>query len=332
MLGTWRFFLAICVVASHLCPRVFGVHFGSYAVFAFYICSGYLMTKIINETYGYSILGVARFILNRFLRIYPTYWTLLALALLLGAVNGLLIRATVWTAPYMPITMQDWLKNLLIIGLNPGLTTPIESNPAALTTAWSLSVELIFYALISLGFSRSRVVTIIWFACSLVVTCAMIFLEYDFAHRYFPFAAASLPFSMGAILHWWRPKLPSWSLGCLLLSFILILVLGANGTVNSTFAGMYIALFLSFLIQGELIKVSCANTKIKETDNILGDLSYPIFLIHMVAGFFAVAIVGVKTDLWILGLGLCTSMAVGFLVITFIEKPIKRIRAQVRSG
>jgi len=47
---------------------------GVYAVFGFYILSGYLMTLILHSGYGYSWSGVRRFALNRFLRIYPIYW------------------------------------------------------------------------------------------------------------------------------------------------------------------------------------------------------------------------------------------------------------------
>jgi peptidoglycan/LPS O-acetylase OafA/YrhL len=43
---------------------------GGYAVFGFYILSGYLMTLIMQKNYGYSRGGVARYAVNRFLRIY----------------------------------------------------------------------------------------------------------------------------------------------------------------------------------------------------------------------------------------------------------------------
>ncbi len=70
MFGTYRTFLALMVVALHLG----GLSMGGYAVFGFYVLSGYLMTLIMQNNYGYSALGFYKYALNRFLRIYPIYW------------------------------------------------------------------------------------------------------------------------------------------------------------------------------------------------------------------------------------------------------------------
>ena len=51
MFGTYRTLLALMIVALHLggVPVI-----GGYAVFGFYILSGYLMTLIMQTSYGYS--------------------------------------------------------------------------------------------------------------------------------------------------------------------------------------------------------------------------------------------------------------------------------------
>lgn len=71
MFGFLRLWLAVMVVVGHLfwLPDI-----GRYAVFNFYILSGYLMTTVMHESYGYSSQGVGKFVGNRFLRLYPTYW------------------------------------------------------------------------------------------------------------------------------------------------------------------------------------------------------------------------------------------------------------------
>jgi peptidoglycan/LPS O-acetylase OafA/YrhL len=43
------------------------------AVFAFYTLSGYLMTRVLNERYGFTAAGTAAFALNRVLRLWPVY-------------------------------------------------------------------------------------------------------------------------------------------------------------------------------------------------------------------------------------------------------------------
>lgn len=56
---------------------------GIYAVFGFYIISGYLMTLVMHESYAYTARGRIRFALNRFLRLYPQYWTAALISMLL---------------------------------------------------------------------------------------------------------------------------------------------------------------------------------------------------------------------------------------------------------
>lgn len=70
MFGFYRVYLALLVVAHHL-GGLTGL--GSYAVFGFYMLSGYLMTFIMCRNYHHTTTGFLKYSLNRFLRIYPTY-------------------------------------------------------------------------------------------------------------------------------------------------------------------------------------------------------------------------------------------------------------------
>ena len=61
MFGTYRTLLAVMVVFLH----IGGVPvLGGYAVFGFYILSGYLMTFIMQNNYGYDRSGLAKYALN----------------------------------------------------------------------------------------------------------------------------------------------------------------------------------------------------------------------------------------------------------------------------
>jgi peptidoglycan/LPS O-acetylase OafA/YrhL len=80
--GTWRFFLAFLVVISHLWSDM--IHGPSaYAVWAFFVLSGYLMTLVLTTKYGTDAEGVREYAFNRLLRIYPLY----AVAFILGLVT-----------------------------------------------------------------------------------------------------------------------------------------------------------------------------------------------------------------------------------------------------
>jgi len=55
---------------------------GTIAVFAFYTLSGYLITRVLNERYGFSTRGTVIFLLNRVLRLWPAYLAILGLTLI----------------------------------------------------------------------------------------------------------------------------------------------------------------------------------------------------------------------------------------------------------
>ena len=77
MFGTYRTLLAIAVVATHF-GGMSGL--GLVAVFGFFSLSGFLMTLLVNGPYR----GRPRaFLLNRFLRLYPLYWGVVSITLIL---------------------------------------------------------------------------------------------------------------------------------------------------------------------------------------------------------------------------------------------------------
>ena len=58
---------------------------GSIAVWLFFMISGYLVSKILYETYQNR---PADFVLNRFLRLFPAYWTVLIFGFALLLLSG----------------------------------------------------------------------------------------------------------------------------------------------------------------------------------------------------------------------------------------------------
>ena len=62
MLGTLRFTLAWIVAAAHLERTIWN---GTYAVFSFYIISGYLMCLVMNERYGFSAKGLRFYLVKK---------------------------------------------------------------------------------------------------------------------------------------------------------------------------------------------------------------------------------------------------------------------------
>src|SRR5678815_2707247 len=115
-MGIYRTFLALLVVVTHLAGG-FGTYAGPVAVFAFYTLSGYLITRVVQRTYSNGIAGLGAFAINRFLRLYPSYWvvTLVSLAIVLAFPR---LAMELNDALQLPRGKFDTLAQVTIIGLH----------------------------------------------------------------------------------------------------------------------------------------------------------------------------------------------------------------------
>lgn len=278
MLGIFRYVLALMVTMSHLWTSLAGWS-GVAAVFGFYVISGYLMTSVLNQSYGFSPKGLGRYGLNRFLRIFPTYWFVLVLAVIVVAV----IPRDAFLTNYklsMPREIMDWLPNLFIVGLLDG---PVK---VLIPPAWTLDIEILFYVLMGLGLSRNRFLVTCWFALSAFYTLWLVIDGAEFVDRYVSYAAASLPFSMGAMAYMYRNFLARYlslpvpvAAGCF---FAAVVVAKLEWLGDPLYIGFYLTLLASFLLLVSLIKVDSAqvSASLQSIDRMLGNLAYPIFLCH----------------------------------------------------
>lgn len=112
MFGTWRLILAFEVFVFH----VVGIPvIGRYAVISFFVLSGFLMTAIMHQSYGYCAKGLGAFAANRALRLYPNMWfaclvTLLGIAWFGEAESYGFLKALSY-----PATWQEWAQNFSLI-------------------------------------------------------------------------------------------------------------------------------------------------------------------------------------------------------------------------
>lgn len=326
MFGTYRTILALLVVATHLGPVA---NVGPYAVFAFYVLSGYLMTAILHRTYGYSARGLLRYGANRLLRILPLYW----LAALLG-VAGVLLLGEPAARRYheamglvMPTT--DVLRNLALVLT---VDTPTRWVPPA----WALTVEVFYYALIGLGLSRWRWGTVLWFCGSLVYTAYLVFGGAAFSYRYFPLAAASLPFSLGALVFHLRQHLHGPATSSLVtasvvgLFFLNVMSAPLGGTEVwrlQFYANLVLAAGCVYCLAGLTVP------RHRRTDAALGDLSDPVYLMHYAAGMGVVllGVGGTRGEWSFLAVGAVLTLLLGWLASAILEPAIQAVRNRVRG-
>lgn len=331
MFGTFRTLLALAVVFDHLGGARY---VGPYAVFGFYTLSGYLMTLIMHQSYGYTPAGMVRYGLNRWLRIFPLYY--LAAACSLGLI--LLIGEAEVRAFHESIGLPNDLHELL---RNAFLILSINTETRLVPPAWALTVECFFYIVIGLGLSRTRTVTWIWFALSIAYTLYLVAGSASFSYRYYTIAAASLPFSMGALIFHLRttgfryfatvsqPRLLWTLLGLLVANYVI--AIHSDRTTATTYC-FYFNLFLMGLIVSHLARQSLNADR--RLDKIIGELSYPIYLIHFQAGMLVTFLVpSLSRGEWpFLFASIPVIIGASWLLHRMVETPIELLRGNIRNA
>lgn len=283
MFGIYRTLLALAVLVQHLAsiPLI-----GHFAVCGFFVLSGYLMTAIMHKTYGYSHYGRLAYLLNRCLRLFPTYWLICLLTIGLVLFYGEATTRAYHSAIFLPSSPADIVANASLIfpALSPKWIEPRLAPPT-----WALTLEIVFYVLIGLGVSRSRRSTLIWLAIGAVYVGATFVLEFGHESRYSYIPAASLPFSIGALLFHYKNQtariaafVPGHALAWLPLYLILALLAQYNQRA-----------FIEPLFFANIALHALIITKLRDTarngwmfrvDKPIGDLSYPVYLGHYQAG------------------------------------------------
>lgn len=313
-LGTWRFFLAVLVAISHLWEGM--IHGpAAYAVWGFFILSGYLMTYVLCFKYGTSKIGLRDYAFNRFLRIYPAY----AVAVVAGALTlYVLPKIDVFPSALnpqflSPHTTIEWLSNIFLLPIStPGLFVPV---------AGALAVEVGAYVLMPLmAVNRSAA----WLG---FILSAALNLKYglgldSFGERYSGFLTCFMAFSTGSLLSqysellsWFRaPRLSPtlWVLHCLIWLWF---------PYWPWTYGLYASLLLS-----AWVVLSLAPVKQSRVDQWLGDMSYPIYLFHTTAAIWLVAIGMQMRSFSFFCVAFVITMLVSWLVIRLVDEPLAGLK------
>jgi peptidoglycan/LPS O-acetylase OafA/YrhL len=345
MFGTYRTLLALAVVATHLL-RIPSL--GPHAVHGFFILSGYLMTTIMHRSYGYTLRGVGSFALNRSLRLYPTYWAVLAIILTTMMIWGGGQLRSFHSAIYFPASWSEWAQNLSLIF---PAQIPMEMTPRLVPPAWALTVELFYYILIALGISRSRKTTLVWVAASLGYLLFTHIHNLGYDSRYVHMAAGSLPFSLGALIFHYQDVLGKRLQR--LANFRFLSVLGAGFVLNSLVAAMAkhflhsealqtLCLYLNLPINFLCVAILMTKPKLPiafKIDKRIGDFSYPVYLSHWYAGFLASMLLfghparGLSPEgLASFALASIICIGISLLTIRLVDHPVERMRSKVKAA
>jgi peptidoglycan/LPS O-acetylase OafA/YrhL len=353
-----RFYLSCTVVMSHLWANAFGGS-GSYAVCGFYVISGYVITMVLQKRYLVIEHGLKKFWINRFLRLYPTFFTitvfgyivtrlapieadsLVGLALPESAKGKFYIETAGMPAAWPALA---YIPNFTMLGLQlPVLwSAPVSFAP----TAWSTNVELYYYLVLSLGAAASFKNAFRFFiiALGLASILPVIFILHEagqlqygswypgfyvspFGLFYRTFLGWSFFFAVGC-LSYFRPKLRLPTVARLAL---LAICLGFPFVYASNPYAM-ITLRMCFGIVAAMTLMSFSDDRGQPLIRFLGDLSYPLFLIHWPTAILVSYLTGMpKNGPLFLACSLTLSIALSSAIVMFVERPIELFRWRNRS-
>ena len=176
-------------------PLVIVDQFGQLGVMVFFLISGFIITHVARSE------NPLRFCIRRVFRIYPAYWLVVFAVFAFG----------LFDSPFDYSALQNWRNVLRIATITNYLHDPQNT---VLGVAWTLQIEVMFYALIACVtplIRRSPLLT-------LGVELAFVFVVMATAHGagadWFLFAANVdyLPYLLigQAIYFYWAGGLPGW--------------------------------------------------------------------------------------------------------------------------
>jgi peptidoglycan/LPS O-acetylase OafA/YrhL len=314
-LGSWRFFLAFLVVISHLwADMIHGP--AAYAVWGFFLISGYLMTHVVKQKYGWDRKGLQDYASNRFLRIYPTYF----LACLLGFI-ALQLLPSMGVQPsalnpefVLPVTWRDGLSNLTLL--------PFWSSGHLLVpVSGALRVEVGAYLLIPL-LAAAPAAAWIGIILSAIVNLQLGLTPDQFGLRYTGFLTCFMAFGVGSLVcHYkpWLEKLAS-PLGST-LAWLAHCTVWLFWDIWPWTFGLYVSLILT-----AWVLISFVDRKPSGFDKWLGDLSYPVYLFHTTVGVALFGLFEQQRSFTFFAASFVATMLLCSAVVILIDKPLQRIK------
>lgn len=299
---------------------------GRHAVMGFFAISGFLITMIANEVYRDR---PEAFLLNRALRIYPTYWACLILALAAALVFPTTIAQEIWLTTPWPSGTSGWLTNIAIY--------EIGSNGRTITQTWSLYIELIMYLVIGLATFRSLVLTLIGFVISIGWAFYGMFHMTDYPFYFYPMGTAFVFFS-GSLAYFTSKKIRVPGIVALICAGLYgVSMFGLPHLMRvEQYAGPIPHFFLLISVASVAIILTALpalpkpSPKIEAAARLAGDFSYPLFLLHLTCAVPVVSIFGNNRGVAFFG-SLILAAPVSYCLIK-AEKSFEDLRSLIRKG
>ena len=357
-MGILRVILALIIVMEHtVILRSFDWIIGPYALKIFFMMSGFYMTLVLDRKYvgkgSYSL-----FLTNRLLRLFPIYWATLAITVIVGFLTFLLYNNWGSITPYVvyndvinigPLLYQFFVNIFLfgqdlifLFGFNPDTGSVFFTNNFNLAQppfyiflfaphAWSLGIELTYYMIAPYLTRRSTKIVLLLIALSLLLRWYLISIglkDDPWNYRFFPnelvlFLVGTLSYRLYKYIEKNEININLRKL-IVLIFFIMfffynyIFSFARESYLPALFFFSYAGITLPFLFQF---------SKNSKFDYRVGELSYPIYIIHIVVLNTITLLFSKYNWQFNKGLGVViVTLILSYLLMKFVSDPIEKIR------
>jgi peptidoglycan/LPS O-acetylase OafA/YrhL len=352
-MGIIRTLLALIVLISHTEP-LYGFNFlgGKIAVQAFYVISGFYMALILNEKYIGANNSYKLFITNRLIRLHPIYWAILLLAIGFSFLYALISSGE--SFGYLNIFINHFdnmtplsiflviFSNIFIIFQDAllFLELNIESGSfffqskfnkssmngfdfALIPQAWTVSLEIMFYLIAPFIVRRKTYLVIILFFIFLGLK---LFLQYGLEWNHTPWNFRFFPseltyFILGILsykIYASKKALISHPKRNSLIFFGILIFILLYDSLTFNFKN-----HLFFIVFALSIPFIFYRSKHNKIDRYIGELSYPIYLIHILIISIVNRIgfqIPLSLNISVMLLSILSSIAIKHLISDKIEK------------
>lgn len=347
-IGLLRLLFALSIVFTHA-GKVFGFNFAdaAVAVESFYIISGFYMALILNEKYK----KISSFFINRFLRLYPMYYTVLILTIVLGikipsmgTLNPITLLTLITTN--LVIFGQDVM---MFLGINAHGIFYFTSNFRAETLpahlflfipqAWTIAIEITFYlfAPFLVRLKNNKLITLLGLSLWLRWFLATRGLSDDpWSYRFFPlelafFILGILSYNIYRALEKRKKKTDR-----RITLTAVFLILGIIIFFQYIPLAYVVKQWAYYCILTLLLPLAFMHSQKSGPDRNIGDLSYPIYISHV----FIMEAIRVYSP-WLTSyltfyhpqaypvVIAAASIAFSWIVLFLIQRPIEKIRQKL---
>lgn len=370
-MGFFRSILALSVVLFHAGGILgYDILGGTISVQCFYIVSGFYMAFILNEKYIAEKKSLFLFYTNRMLRLMPVYYLFLIVKIVLSIICIKLSFCSLQTVTlkhflvyFDAMTIYSKIHliftNIFVMGQDIGIFLGFDISTGALfftpkwwtskpivftdfhfiPQAWTLGLEITFYLIAPFIVRRPAKVIIFILSLSFLLRYYIYSLGYDYnpwTHCFFPLEIAM--FLIGTLSYKLYSYLKNTDLLPVKLSipiFIILIsttlcypLLPASKNIPYFFADKNIVFYAMILMALPFLFHLSKKNKL---DRFIGELSYPLYLCHlMIIPFFGSYATADKSILGF-SLILIISFAASIFAVLFIIKPIDKYR-QARTN